>query len=158
MARPRPPRWQPAPYISSPWIFSRFANRPNIRPKLLGNRLLLHDTSPMPRTIIHVNQHVIRRNNKTGERNHVLSVKRGRTNTYASSVAIHGPSRVVYSPDCPLNCGARVWIETEAQVDINDTPEASCLLQHPTGQPPSGQVPRRNAARQRLGDEGTGIE
>ena len=124
----------------------------------LGSRLLLHDTSHMARTIIHVNQHVIRRNTKTGERNPVLSVKRGRTNTYTSSVSIHGPSRVVYSPDCPLNCGARVWIETESQVDINDTPEASCLLQHPTGQPPSGQVPRRNAARQRLGDEGTGIE
>jgi hypothetical protein len=87
----------------------------------------------MARTYIHVNQHVIRKNTKTGERNPVLSVKRGRTNTYASSVTIHGPSRVVYSPDCPLNCGARVWVETEAQVDINDTPEASCFLQRPTG-------------------------
>jgi hypothetical protein len=74
----------------------------------------------MSLTIIHVNQHVVRRNTKTGERSPVLSVKRGRTNTYASSVAIHGPSRVVYSPECPLKCGARVWIETEAQVDINE--------------------------------------
>jgi hypothetical protein len=102
--------------MSSPWIFSRFANRP----KLLGSRLLPHDTRHMPRTYIHVNQHVIRKNTKTGERNPVLSVKRGRTNTYASSVTIHGPSRVVYSPDCPLNCGARVWVETEAQVDISE--------------------------------------
>jgi hypothetical protein len=27
-------------------------------------------------------------------------------------------ARVVYSPDKPLSCGARVWIETEADVEI----------------------------------------
>jgi len=63
-----------------------------------------------------VNQHVVRRNGKTGERNPCLTVKRGRTNTYATSAVILGPSRVVYSPDCPLKCGAKVWIETEAEV------------------------------------------
>ena len=29
---------------------------------------------------------------------------------------IDGPCRVVYSPDKPLSCGARVWIETDAEV------------------------------------------
>ena len=33
-------------------------------------------------------------------------------------VEIHGPSRVIYSPDKPLSCGARVWIETKSEVDI----------------------------------------
>ncbi len=70
----------------------------------------------MPRTIVHVNQHVIRRNAKTGDRQPVLTVKRGRTNTYAMAVEVLGPCRVVYSPDCPLACGARVWIETDAEV------------------------------------------
>ncbi len=68
-------------------------------------------------TRIHVNQHIIKRNQKTGERENVLTVKRGRTNTYASEVVIHGPSRVVYSPDKPLSCGARVWIETDGEVE-----------------------------------------
>ena len=27
-------------------------------------------------------------------------------------------SKVIYSPTKPLNCGARVWIETEAEVDL----------------------------------------
>lgn len=67
-------------------------------------------------TIIHVNQHVIRRNGKTGERNPTLTVKQGKTNRYAQEVIIEGPSRVVYSPDKPLSCGAKVWIETGAPV------------------------------------------
>ena len=70
------------------------------------------------KTIIHVNQHVIKRNSKTGEREPTLTVKQGRKNTYASDVLIHGPSRVVYSSDKPLGCGARVWIETEAEVEF----------------------------------------
>lgn len=68
------------------------------------------------RTIIHVNQHVIKSNAKTGERNPVLTVKTYKTNTYAYDVEILGPSRVIYRPDSPLSCGAKVWIETHAEV------------------------------------------
>ena len=62
---------------------------------------------------IHINQHVIRRNNKTGEREPVITVKTYKSNEYASSVEINGPSTVVYSPDKPMSCGAKVWIEAE---------------------------------------------
>lgn len=62
---------------------------------------------------IHVNQHVIRRNNKTGEREPVITVKTYKSNEYAWEVAIEGPSRLVYSPDKPLSCGAKVWIEAD---------------------------------------------
>jgi hypothetical protein len=65
---------------------------------------------------IHINQHIIRSNHKTGERNPVITVKEGRNNTYAHSVQVNGPSVVVYSPDKPLSCGAKVWIETDADV------------------------------------------
>lgn len=70
------------------------------------------------KTIVHVNQHVIRANNKTGARDPVITVKRGRLNTYAHSVRIDGPCQVVYSPDKPLNCGARVWLEVPAGVPV----------------------------------------
>jgi hypothetical protein len=70
------------------------------------------------KTIIHVNQHVIKNNRKTGRQDPVLTVKTYKSNTYGSSVTIHGPSRVVYSPDKPLSCGAHVWVETESQVDV----------------------------------------
>tara|TARA_A100001515_G_scaffold107889_1_gene88720 strand:- start:765 stop:983 length:219 start_codon:yes stop_codon:yes gene_type:complete len=65
---------------------------------------------------IHVNQHVIRSNYKTGERKPCLTVKTYKTNTYANAVEIKGASKVIYSPDKPLPCGARVWIETDAEV------------------------------------------
>ena len=65
------------------------------------------------KTRIHINQHVIRRNNKTGEREPVITVKTYKSNEYASEGVIQGPSKLVYSPDKPLSCGAKVWIEAE---------------------------------------------
>ncbi len=70
------------------------------------------------KTIIHVNQHVIRANRKKGENNPVLTVKTYKGNTYAHEVTINGPSKIIHSPDKPLKCGARVWIETESPVEI----------------------------------------
>jgi hypothetical protein len=68
------------------------------------------------KTIIHVNQHNIKANAK-GASLPVLTVKTYKDNRYANSVEIKGPSRLVYSPDKPLSCGAKVWIETFAEVE-----------------------------------------
>jgi hypothetical protein len=70
------------------------------------------------KTIIHVNQHIIKSNRVKGENNPALTVKTYNSNEYAHEVAIDGPSKMVYSPDKPLSCGARVWIETESNVTI----------------------------------------
>jgi hypothetical protein len=70
--------------------------------------------------IIHINQHVIRSNSKTGEREPVITVKTYKDNNYAHEVYVDGPCKIVYSPDKPLSCGAKVWIETEAEVKINE--------------------------------------
>lgn len=70
------------------------------------------------KTIIHVNQHVIKANRANGENNPVLTVKTYKSNTYAHEVKIHGESSIVYSPDKPLSCGAHVWIQTEAEVEV----------------------------------------
>ena len=68
---------------------------------------------------IHINQHVIRANKKHGTNEPPITVKQGRKNTYCHSVEVLGPSRVVYQPCNPLNCGARVWVETEAPLVID---------------------------------------
>ena len=68
------------------------------------------------KTVVHVNQHVIKANSKTGARDPVLTVKTYKSNDYAHEVVINGPCKVVYSPDKPLSCGAKVWIETESEV------------------------------------------
>ena len=70
------------------------------------------------KTIVHVNQHVIRRNSKTGEREPVLTVKTYKDNQYGHAVRIDGPCVIRYEPDNPLSCGARVWIETESKVEV----------------------------------------
>lgn len=70
------------------------------------------------KTIIHVNQHEIKKNTKNGTDNPVLTVKTYKENVYAKEVIIKGDSKVVYSAHKPLACGARVWIETQAEVEI----------------------------------------
>jgi hypothetical protein len=68
------------------------------------------------KTIVHVNQAVIKTNIRKELQEPVLTVKQGKNNTYAMEVDILGPCKVIYSPDKPLSCGARVWIETESEV------------------------------------------
>ena len=65
---------------------------------------------------IHVNQHHIKANAKDGGNRPVLTIKTYKSNQYAHEVQIQGPSRVVYRPHDPLSCGARVWIETDAEL------------------------------------------
>lgn len=70
------------------------------------------------KTIIHVNQHVVKANSRNGVNEPVLTIKTYKENRYAHEVEILGPSKIVYSPDKPLSCGAKVWMETEAEVII----------------------------------------
>lgn len=70
------------------------------------------------KTIVHVNQHVIKANRKNGVENPVLTVKTYKDNIYAHEVEVLGPSKIIYSPNKPLSCGAHVWIETQADVLI----------------------------------------
>ena len=70
------------------------------------------------KTRIHVNQHKIRSNKKHNLNEPVITVKTSKSNTYGHEVELLGPSKIKYSPDKPLSCGARVWIETEGEVKI----------------------------------------
>jgi len=70
------------------------------------------------KTIVHVNQHVIKNNRKNNVEDPVLTVKTYKENKYAHEVEILGPSKIIYSPDKPLSCGAHVWIETQGEVII----------------------------------------
>ena len=72
------------------------------------------------KTVIHVNQHNIRANSK-GSELPVLTVKDYKQNRKANHAVVIDADgkalvKVVYSPDKPLPCGAKVWIETEMEV------------------------------------------
>ena len=67
---------------------------------------------------IHINMHKIKHNATWGTNDPVITVKTSKSNTYGKEVEILGASKVVYRPNKPLSCGARVWIETTAEVKI----------------------------------------
>jgi hypothetical protein len=75
------------------------------------------------KTIIHVNQHIIKRNRKHQETNPVLTVKTYKSNDYGHEAILHDKegnevARVIYRPNKPLSCGAHVWIETHNKVTV----------------------------------------
>jgi hypothetical protein len=69
---------------------------------------------------IHINQHNIKHNAKNPDDVlPVITVKTSKSNTKGFSATINGACRVVYSPDKPLSCGAKVWIETKDTVVVD---------------------------------------
>jgi hypothetical protein len=88
------------------------------------------------KTIIHVNQHNIRANSK-GENKPVLTCKTYKSNVYCNEAIVYGQdglpaARIVYSPEKPLSCGAKVWIETYGEVktnrEIEIIEESKCII------------------------------
>jgi flagellar hook assembly protein FlgD len=74
------------------------------------------------KTIIHVNQHNIKANLK-GSDKPVITCKTYKSNNYANNVNILDENGKVvatikYSPNNPLSCGAKVWIETKNEIQI----------------------------------------
>lgn len=67
---------------------------------------------------LHVNQQVIARNRKLGTNDPPLTVQTSGGPHPATEVEIKGPSKLIYSPHKPLNCGARLWIETKAELEL----------------------------------------
>lgn len=69
--------------------------------------------------IIHVNRQHIGMNAKDGGDRPVYTVKDGSRTRYARQIDILGPSRLVYNGE-QLRCGARAWIETDAEIVLVD--------------------------------------
>lgn len=66
--------------------------------------------------IIHINRNIIQANAKHGKADPVCRVEEDGIVRYAMEVTILGPSVMVYRPDNPRQCGAKLWIETESAV------------------------------------------
>ena len=69
--------------------------------------------------IIHVNRQHIAMNAKDAGNRPVYTIKMGGRTRYAREVEILGPSRLTYSGE-QLSCGARAWIETDADIKLLD--------------------------------------
>jgi len=66
-------------------------------------------------TIIHINRNIIQSNNKHSTRKPVCRVEDAKgTVVYCMEVDIQGPSKMIYRPEAPRKCGAKLWVETNA--------------------------------------------
>lgn len=68
------------------------------------------------KAVLHVNQHIIKKNKNGGEQTPPLTCKVGKENLKGDFFYIDGPSKLVYRPHKPLKCGATCWIETDYPV------------------------------------------
>jgi hypothetical protein len=99
------------------WLIPLFDNKPFIKPGKRGPAPNWRNPRKPVKTIIHVNAHRIKQNQKQEQKQAVITVKKGSSNQYGYEVEIPGGCRVVYSPDRP-KCGAKVWIESLYDVKI----------------------------------------
>ena len=67
---------------------------------------------------IHVNQHIIRANIKTGTDEPTCTVQWKGKSYVGRDIVVKGSSTVIQRMSKPLSCGARIWIETRAEVEI----------------------------------------
>jgi len=71
--------------------------------------------------IIHVNQAMIAHNRKNpNDPKPPITIQTNKGSLRASSMKIEGPSNLIYNPLQPLQCGARLYIETKDPVILDD--------------------------------------
>jgi len=68
--------------------------------------------------IIHINRNIIQYNTKHNTNFPVVRIQYGKDIVYCKSVKWDGPSEMIYDPENPLKCGAKLWIETESELEI----------------------------------------
>ncbi|MDY7002488.1 MAG: hypothetical protein SWX82_00555 [Cyanobacteriota bacterium] len=112
------------------WQIPLYGKMPVVIPGKRGPKgVWCHHKRKKP-TIVHVNQHRIRKN---GDRIRndplmtpdqlipVVCLKQTNRNDFGYQMIIEGPCRIVYRPYEPLDCGAHLWIETYEPVQFVDT-------------------------------------
>jgi hypothetical protein len=70
---------------------------------------------------IHVDRRIVAQNRKRGENKPAITVQLSGGPLKARRVTILGNSEAVQADDVrvrPLSCGARIWIETKAAVEV----------------------------------------
>ena len=94
------------------WLIPLYNGMPQIIKATRGQAGTWKTGQQPKKTIVHINSHKIKQNIKKrqSEREPVIAIK-GTSKSYVHQLEIPAPCRIVYEPDKPLSCGARVWIE-----------------------------------------------
>jgi excisionase family DNA binding protein len=99
------------------WLIPLTDGMPIVRKGTRGPQTTFKYPRATAKSIIHINRQEIARNHKENKFKPVITVKKGKSNTYGHEVEVTGPCRIVYSRDQTL-FGARVWIETFSKVEV----------------------------------------
>jgi hypothetical protein len=67
---------------------------------------------------IHVNQHIIKHNLKHKTDEPACTVQWKGKSYVGRDIVIRGESQAKQRMTAPLSCGARIWVETRAEVEI----------------------------------------
>ncbi|MGK7899624.1 MAG: DNA-binding protein [Xenococcus sp. (in: cyanobacteria)] len=97
------------------WLIPLFNGRPIIERGKRGPAPRWQNPRKPAKTVIHVNTHKIKNNQKQKKQEPVITVKKGNSNVYGYEVEIPGGCRVVYHPES--RC-AKVWIESLYDVKV----------------------------------------
>ena len=102
------------------WIIPLFNGVPVILAGQRGPKGTWRKKRQEALTRLNVNRHKIsfNRNKLKSERVPVISVKKRQENRYGFEAQLTGPSRLIYRPESPLDCGATVWLETVDEVIV----------------------------------------
>lgn len=79
-------------------------------------RLAMLRRGPVKR--IHVDQQLIRQYHQDGQHRPAITVQTSKGSIKGTNVQIIGPSTLIQRLEKPLSCGARIWIETRAEVRV----------------------------------------
>ncbi len=94
------------------WLIPLYNGIPFIEQTKRGQKGTWKTTKKLQKTTININSNIIRQNIKKNkqERKPAIAVK-GKQKRYVHELEIPVPCKIIYNPDKPLSCGARVWIE-----------------------------------------------
>lgn len=67
---------------------------------------------------LHVDRKVMALNAKHNRTDPPITIQTSKGALKVSHAQINGPSALIYSPDKPLSCGAKLWVETDAEVEV----------------------------------------
>ncbi|MGL5871826.1 MAG: DNA-binding protein [Xenococcaceae cyanobacterium] len=99
------------------WVIPLTNGMPVIKKGTRGPKFSFKTARQSACSIIRINRQSVDRNQKQSKSEPVITVKKGKSNTYGHEVEINGPCRIVYTQDRTLY-GARVWIETFSKVEV----------------------------------------
>ena len=111
-------RVRDAKKVGRVWVIPLFNRMPKVTRKKKGPKGKWRVRLSTQSTLIHVDRTLIASNLKNHTTKPVISVKEGSRNHKCHLVEIQGASRVIYQPDSPLGCGARVWIEVAPDIVV----------------------------------------